>query len=77
MARAVKISENLVTKASMRAKVMSRSTAGQIEYWANIGQIAEDNPDLPYSFIRDILISMQEYDANQLEEYKFGEGDDA
>lgn len=76
MSRAVKISEHLVAKASTRAKVMSRSVAGQIEYWANIGQIAEDNPDLPYSFIRDILISLEESQSDHLEEYKFGEGDD-
>lgn len=75
MSKAVKISDRLVSKAMTRAKAMSRSTAGQIEYWANIGQIAEDNPDLPYSFIKDILISIEEYKTNQIEDYKFGEGD--
>lgn len=35
MAHAVKISDNLVSKAAIRAKAMSRSTADQIEYWAN------------------------------------------
>ena len=74
MSRAVKLSEQLVFKAMMRAKVLSRSTTGQIEYWANIGQIAEDNPDLPYSFIKDLLISSEEAKNNQLEEYRFGEG---
>lgn len=74
MAHAVKISDQLVNKAMLRAKVMSRSTAGQIEYWANIGQIAEENPDLPFAFIQDILISTEEAKANKLEEYKFGEG---
>jgi hypothetical protein len=75
VAHAVKISDRLVNKATIRAKAMSRSTAGQIEYWANIGQIAEDNPDLPFNFIQDILISIEEAKANKLEEYKFGEGD--
>ena len=73
MARAVKISDFLVEQAMVRAKIMHRSTTGQIEYWANIGRIAEDNSDLPYELIRDILISMEEANANQLEEYKFGE----
>lgn len=77
MSKAVKISNHLVDKAMSRARAMQRSTAGQIEYWANIGQIAEDNPDLPYAFIKDILISMEEYKANQLENYQFGEGDNA
>lgn len=75
MARAVKLSERLVMKAATRAKIVSRSTTGQIEYWANIGQIAEDNPDLPYSFIKDILIAAEEVKANQLEPYKFDEGE--
>jgi hypothetical protein len=74
MARAVKLSEALVQKASSHAKAMSRSTAGQIEFWANIGQIAEDNPDLPFALIRDILVSLEEAKADQLEEYVFGEG---
>ena len=43
---------------------MNRSMAEQIEYWANIGQIAEDNPDLPYSLIKDLLISMIEHLPN-------------
>jgi hypothetical protein len=75
MSKAVKISDDLVTEATRRAKIMSRSTAGQIEYWAHIGQIAEDNPDLPYSFIKDILISMAESKAGLVEDYIFGEGD--
>ncbi len=74
MSRAVKISEHLVCKAGLRAKVMHRSTAGQIEYWAHIGQIGEDNPDLPFSLIKDILISMEEAKGGQLENYQFGEG---
>lgn len=77
MARAVKLSERLVLKATMRAKIVNRSTTGQIEYWANIGQIAEDNPDLPYSFIKDILIASEEVKAKQLESYQFDEGDHA
>jgi hypothetical protein len=75
MARAVKLSEQLVHKAMIRAEVFKRSITGQIEYWANIGQISEDNPDLPYSFIKDIMIASEEAKYNQIEEYRFGEGD--
>jgi len=32
----------------------------QIEYWSQIGKIAEENPDLPFAMIRDILIADQE-----------------
>lgn len=75
MARAVKLSEHLVSKAAIRAKALSRSTTGQIEFWANIGQIAEDNPDLSYSLIKDILIAAEEAKTHALEAYKFGEGE--
>jgi len=36
------------------------SVPKQIEYWSRIGKIAEENPDLPYSMIRDILVADQE-----------------
>jgi len=75
MAKAVKLSEKLVSKAQTRAKAMSRSTARQIEYWANIGQLAEENPDLPYSLLKDLLIALEEARAGEVEPYQFGEGD--
>lgn len=32
----------------------------RIEYWSRIGKIAEENPDLPFFMILDILIADQE-----------------
>ena len=74
MPKAVKLSDKLVIKAMIRGKALSRSMAKQIEYWAKIGQIAEENPDLPYAFIKDILIAQEEANNDQLEEYKFKKG---
>ena len=74
MAIAVRISDNLVKKARSRSKAMKRSVSGQIEYWAKIGEIAEDNPDLPFSFIHDILIGAEESKGGELSPYIFGEG---
>jgi len=74
MTRAIKLSDELVQQASERAKTMSRSTADQIEYWAKIGKIAEDNPDLSYRFIQDILIGLEEIQSGQAKKYIFGEG---
>ena len=53
------------------AKALNRSIAGQIEYWAKIGKLAEENPDLNYEFIKQILISQQEAKAGRLKEYIF------
>lgn len=71
MATAVKLSEGIVSDARIISKVFNRSIAGQIEYWAKIGRVAEDNPDLTYEFIKDILISQQEAEADRLEPFTF------
>ncbi len=64
----VKLSENLVAQAKRYAQIQHRSVPKQIEYWSQIGKIAEENPDLPFSMIRDILIADQEESLN---EYQF------
>lgn len=30
------------------------------EYWARIGKLVEDNPDLPYSFLLDVQVGIEE-----------------
>lgn len=56
----VKLSEGLVDHAKRHAKIQHRSVPKQIEYWSKIGKIAEENPDLPFAMIRDILVADQE-----------------
>jgi len=75
MATAVKVSDDLFEKAKIRSKVFKRSIAGQIEYWAKIGQMIEDNPDLPLPFIQDILVGREQIKAGQGTPYVFGEGE--
>lgn len=65
----VKLSETIISEARIISKALNRSTAGQIEHWAKIGKIAEENPDLTYQFIKDILIAQQEAQANKLIPY--------
>lgn len=52
---ALRLSEELVNKAKQEANVYNRSVTKQIEYWAKIGRIALENPDLPVEFIIGIL----------------------
>ena len=75
MATAVKVSDDLFKKAKIKSKVFKRSIAGQIEYWAKIGQMIEENPDLPLPFIQDILVGREQIKAGQGISYVFGEGD--
>ena len=69
MAVNVKLSEGLVDQARRYASIEHRSVPKQVEYWARIGKIAEDNPELPFALIREILIADQEEVAG---EYQFG-----
>ena len=75
MATAVKISDNLFENAKIKSKIFKRSIAGQIEYWAKIGQMIEDNPDLPLPFLQDILVGREQIKAGQGTPYVFGEGE--
>lgn len=65
----VKLSESLVDQARRTAQIQHRSVPKQIEYWSQIGKIAEENPELPFTLIRDILIADQEEPVG---EYRFG-----
>jgi hypothetical protein len=64
----VKLPEALVETAKRYAAIEHRSVPKQIEYWSQIGKIAAENPDLPFSVIRDILIADQEEPVG---EYQF------
>ncbi len=60
MAVNVKLSEQLVEQAKRYGGIEHRSIPKQIEYWSQIGKIAQENPDLPFSLIREILIADKE-----------------
>lgn len=72
MAVALKLSDELIDLAKPHAAAEHRSVPKQIEYWARLGKAVEDNPELPYQFIKDTLLAVAEANAGQLSEYKFG-----
>jgi hypothetical protein len=43
------------TCARTSAQVHQRTISEQIEYWSKIGRIAEDNPDLTFTLVQEIL----------------------
>ena len=67
----VKLSDDLIEEARHHGSVLSRSIPKQIEYWSRIGKIAEENPDLSYSFIKNILLAKKEAGEKKLTPYKF------
>jgi len=71
MATAIKLSDQLVSDAALNGKAQHRSTPKQIEYWARIGKIADENPDLPLGFVKGILTGIEELQAGNVSEYQF------
>jgi len=72
MATAVRVSDSLLREARLVSSVEKRSVTGQIEYWAKIGKCAEENPNLTYHLIKDILFGLEELEQGEISEYKFG-----
>lgn len=72
MTNAVRVSEDLVKEAKIFSKIDKRSVTGQIEHWARIGKCAEENPDLTYGLIKEILIGLAELEDSESSEYRFG-----
>ena len=68
---AVQLSKEIMLEAVKYASVYTRSVSMQIEHWARIGKIAEENPDLPYAFIEDVLTGKAEADNNNVTPFEF------
>ena len=69
MATNVKFQDEFVMKARQIAKAEHRSVPSQIEFYFKIALIAEQNPDLSFKLIKEIL-QAQSQDADT--EYVFG-----
>ena len=72
MAVALKVSDELIELVKPQAAAQHRSIPKQIEYWARLGKIVEENPDLPLQFIKDTLLGLEEAKAGQTSVYQFG-----
>jgi len=69
MGIAVNLNAELVSVAKSHAAVESRSVAKQIEHWVKIGRIAEQNQELSYAAIREILLGLEDLKSGYVEEY--------
>lgn len=66
----IKLSNDLITKAQAASATSNRSLPEQIEHWIKIGKLVEENPDLNYAFIKEILIAKEEANAKKLNPYE-------
>jgi hypothetical protein len=68
---AVRLSDEIMKAAILYAPINSRSIPKQIEHWAKIGKIAEENPDLPYDFIKGVIEAKNEMEHSEVSLFTF------
>jgi len=67
MSVAVRIENEIYEAAKKSAEAEYRTVPGQVNYWAMIGKVALENPDLPIEFIRDTLAAKKQGDFEPFE----------
>lgn len=70
----IKLTTEFVSEAKIYANDNYRSVEEQIEYWSGIGRVMEENPDLSFQCVQQILSAIRESrEPSKLSEYKFTE----
>lgn len=69
MATSIRLDDDFVSDVKIHAEASHRSIPKQIEHWAKIGQIVEENPDMTYRFIVETLLAKSEMDNNKVTRY--------
>lgn len=70
MPTSVRLDDEFVSDVKVHAEAEMRSVPKQIEYWAKIGKIMTENPDLPYSFVQEALIAYEEVKLGKVKRYE-------
>ncbi|EGQ7954467.1 hypothetical protein LFR94_002347 [Vibrio vulnificus] len=70
MATSIRLDDDFVSDVRVHAEAEMRSVPKQIEYWAKIGKIMTDNPDLPYSFVQESLLASEEVKLGKVKRYE-------
>lgn len=67
----VRLSEEIVAEAKKHAQLNLCTVPKQIEHWVRLGKIAEENPDLPFSFIKEALEAKLEAGRSKTTPFEF------
>jgi hypothetical protein len=67
-ANPIRLSEEIMKAAITYAQINSRSVPKQIEHWV---KIAEENPDLPFDFIKGAIEGKHEMENGEVSEFVF------
>ncbi len=70
MAISVRLSDDFVLEAKAYGDAENRSVPKQIEYWAKIGKIMMENPDLSYEFVHESLLATEEVKQGLVKRYE-------
>lgn len=70
MATSIRLDDDFVSDVRIYAEAEMRSVPKQIEYWAKIGKIMAENPDLPYSFVQEALLASEEVKLGKVKRYE-------
>ncbi len=70
MATSIRLDDDFISDVRVHAEAEMRSVPKQIEYWAKIGKIMTDNPDLPYSFVQEALLASEEVKLGKVKRYE-------
>jgi len=66
----VRLAKELVASAEVVASVASRTMPKQIEHWAKIGRVMEENRDLTYEFVLEAMLAKSEIDNGEFVKYE-------
>ena len=71
MTVAVRLPSGLMCEAKKYASIHFRTAAKQIEYWVYLGKLADENPDLPASFIMGCLEAKGDMESSNISKFEF------
>ena len=69
MIATIKIAGDLLDEARKSSRIKNRSLTRQIVHWVKIGKLIEDNPDLTYNMIKDMMTGLEGLDHGKGIEY--------
>ncbi len=68
----LRLEDTVHKRAQARARAKRRSFSEQTKYYVFLGMVAEENPDLPLAFIKDLLEAKEEAKAGLAVPYPWG-----
>jgi hypothetical protein len=71
MAASIRLASSLIEEAKRYASNCFRSPAKQIEYWAYLGKMVDQNQELPVDFIKGCLEAKAEVEAGEVSNFEF------